>query len=174
MCLLTNRADAETPVGFAECGYVTARRDLAGEILAEEARLNELEQQRENSRHRLDELRAAQAGRDEAETADAAMSSNSWPRERKLQLFERLFRGRPEVFPRRWENAKGRSGWAPCCANEWEPGICEKPKVKCGECPNQAFVAPTEHVLRAHLEGHHVMGVYRSSPTTPAACWRSI
>lgn len=27
-------------------------------------------------------------------------------------------------------------------------------------CPNQAFVAPAGHELRAHLEGHHVMGVY--------------
>ena len=88
------------------------------------------------------------------------MSSDSWSRERKLQLFERLFQGRPDVFPGRWENAKGRSGWAPRCANEWRPGVCEKPQVKCGECPNQAFIAPAGHELRAHLEGHHVMGVY--------------
>ena len=88
------------------------------------------------------------------------MSSDSWSRERKLQLFERLFQGRPDVFPGRWENAKGRSGWAPCCANEWRPGVCEKPQVKCGQCPNQAFIAPAGHELRAHLEGHHAMGVY--------------
>jgi superfamily II DNA or RNA helicase len=147
-------------VGFAECGNVTARRDLAEEIPVEEARLSELEQQREDSRRRLNELRAAQAGRDEAETADGAMSSDSWSRERKLQLFERLFQGRPDVFPRRWENTRGRSGWAPRCANEWKPGVCEKPRVKCGECPNQAFVVPSEHELQAHLEGRQVIGVY--------------
>lgn len=56
------------------------------------------------------------------------MSSDSWSRERKLQLFERLFQGRRDVFPKRWENAKGRSGWAPCCANEWKPEVCEKPQ----------------------------------------------
>lgn len=145
---------------FAECDYVTTRRDLAGEILAEEARLNELEQRREDSHRRLNELRAAQAGRGEAETVGGARSSDSWSRERKLQLFERLFQGRPDVFPKRWENAKGRSGWAPYCTNEWKPGVCEKPRVKCGECPNQAFAAPAEHQLRAHLEGHHAMGVY--------------
>jgi len=43
---------------------------------------------------------------------------------------------------------------------KWKPGVCEKPKVKCGECPNQAFAAPAEHELRAHLEGHHIVGVY--------------
>ncbi len=90
------------------------------------------------------------------------MSSDSWPLERKLKLFGDLFRGRPDVFPKRWENtAKGRSGWAPRCANEWKPGVCEKPRVKCGECPNQAFVAPEDRELRAHLEGRQVMASTR-------------
>lgn len=127
---------------------MTAGRDLAGKILAEEARLNDLDRRRDDSRRRLDELRAAQDGAGEAEMAAAAMSSDTWSRERKLLLFERLFRGRPDVFPKRWENvAKGRSGWAPRCGNEWSPGVCEKPRVKCGECPNQAFVVPAEHEL---------------------------
>lgn len=139
---------------------MTARRDLAGEILVEEARLNDLARRRDDSRRRLDELRTTRDSGDETETAEAMGSSDSWPRERKLQLFERLFQGRPDVFPKRWENAKGRSGWAPCCTNEWRPGVCEKPRVRCGECPNQAFVEPAEHELRAHLEGHQVMGVY--------------
>jgi superfamily II DNA or RNA helicase len=139
---------------------LTADRNLAGEILAEKARLNDLERRRDDSRRRLDELRAAQGGAGKAGTTEAATSSDSWSRERKLQLFERLFRGRPDVFPKRWENAKGRSGWAPCCANEWKPGVCEKPSVKCGECPNQAFVVPSGHELRAHLEGRQVIGVY--------------
>jgi superfamily II DNA or RNA helicase len=140
---------------------VTAGRDLAEEILAEEARLAELTRRRDDSSRRLDKLRATQDGAaSEKEAVEAASSSDSWPPERKLQLFERLFLGRPDVFPKRWENTKGRSGWAPCCTNEWKPGICEKPRVKCGECRNQAFVAPAGHELRAHLEGHHVMGVY--------------
>lgn len=137
-----------------------ADRAVAAEILAEEARLDELTRLRDNSSRRLDQLRAAQDGAGEAGEAKVATSSDSWPPERKLQLFERLFQGRPDVFPKRWENTKGRSGWAPCCANEWRPGVCEKPRVKCGECRNQAFVAPAGHELRAHLEGHHVMGVY--------------
>src|ERR1700704_799641 len=61
--------------------------------------------------------------------------------ENKIALFRRLFRGRSDVFPIRWENRKtGRSGYAPACANEWQRGICEKPKVKCSACPNQAFL----------------------------------
>lgn len=159
--LLTNQTDSDvTPVVFAEWDHVTADLDLTAEILAEEARLNDLERRRDSSRRRLDELRAARDSGGNPDAVEIMESSDDWRRERKLQLFERLFQGRPDVFPKRWENAKGRSGWAPCCGNEWIPGVCEKPRVKCGECPNQAFVAPAGHGLRAHLEGHHVMGVY--------------
>ncbi len=81
--------------------------------------------------------------------------------DRKIALFASLFRGRSDVFALRWENrAKGNSGWAPRCRNEWRAGVCGKPRMKCGECPNQAFHAPTEAELLAHLQGRHVMGVY--------------
>src|SRR5579863_9283193 len=55
----------------------------------------------------------------------------------KVALFRRLFAGRVDVFPLRWENTKtGRSGYAPACANEWIRGVCHKPQIKCGECAN--------------------------------------
>lgn len=41
----------------------------------------------------------------------------------------------------RWDNAKsGKSGYAPACHNEWQCRLCEKPRVKCSVCPNQAFI----------------------------------
>jgi superfamily II DNA or RNA helicase len=65
-----------------------------------------------------------------------------------------LFRGREEVFPRRWENPKsGKSGYSPVCRNEWVRGVCGKPQVKCGECPNQAFVPFGDDIIRSHLTG---------------------
>src|SRR5206468_1734019 len=79
----------------------------------------------------------------------------------KIALFRSLFRGRTDVFPRRWENARtGRKGYAPACSNEWVRGVCEKPRVKCGECPNQAFIAVGAREVLDHLQGRHVMGVY--------------
>jgi hypothetical protein len=75
--------------------------------------------------------------------------------ESKIALFRRLFRGRSDVFPIRWENRKtGRSGYAPACANEWQRGICEKPKVKCSACPNQAFFAVDDVSIERHLFQH--------------------
>ena len=39
--------------------------------------------------------------------------------EEKIGLFLSLFRGRADVFPKRWENAKaGKAGYSPACANE--------------------------------------------------------
>jgi hypothetical protein len=80
--------------------------------------------------------------------------TNSSPAAEKVALFRRLFAGRTDVFPVRWENRKtGRSGYAPACANEWAKGLCGKPKVKCGDCPHQAFIPPLDDVIERHLRG---------------------
>jgi hypothetical protein len=84
----------------------------------------------------------------------AAFVTNESPAADKIALFRRLFAGRTDVFPGRWENPKsGRSGYAPACANEWVRGVCGKPQVRCGECPNQSFIPVTDEVIEAHLRG---------------------
>jgi len=95
----------------------------------------------------------------------------------KIALFRRLFRGREDVFPRRWENTKtGKAGYAPVCGNEWLRGVCGKPQIKCGECPNQAFIAFSDDALRSHLTGRasgtsvdFTTGVYPMLPDE--TCW---
>jgi hypothetical protein len=101
--------------------------------------------------------------------------------ESKIALFRRLFRGRSDVFPIRWENRKtGRSGYAPACANEWQPGVCEKPKVKCSACPNQAFLAVDDVSIERHLRGTDangspfVMGVYPMLVENTCCSWPQI
>ena len=77
----------------------------------------------------------------------------------KIALFRSLFRGRDDVYPRRFESRKtGKSGYAPACANEWVRGICEKPRIKCAECPNRRFLPVTDDVIRWHLSGHDADG----------------
>jgi superfamily II DNA or RNA helicase len=81
----------------------------------------------------------------------------------KIALFRRLFAGRSDVFPVRWANrTTGKSGYAPACANEWVRGVCGKPQVKCGECPNQAFIPVSDTVIDKHLRG----GDYPRSPNS--------
>lgn len=69
-------------------------------------------------------------------------------------MFRRLFSGRTDVVPLRWENQKsGKSGYSPACMNEWVRGVCCKPQVKCGDCPNQAFIGVSDAVVECHLRG---------------------
>lgn len=95
----------------------------------------------------------------------------------KISLFRSLFRGREDIFPRRWENSKtGKAGYSPVCRNEWVRGVCGKPQVRCGDCPNQAFVPFGDDVIQSHLRGKaagnsadFTVGVYPMLPDE--TCW---
>jgi superfamily II DNA or RNA helicase/very-short-patch-repair endonuclease len=98
--------------------------------------------------------------------SDGIVHHQSSP-ESKIALFRSLFRGRDDVYPRRFESRKsGKSGYSTACGNEWMPGLCEKPRIKCALCPNQHFLPITDQVVRWHLSGRDdsgrdfVMGVY--------------
>ena len=81
--------------------------------------------------------------------------------EEKVELFRRLFRGRTDVYPVRWESkTTGKSGYAPACANEWRAGVCEKPRIKCGACSNRLLIPLSDAVIYNHLAGEHTVGVY--------------
>ncbi len=88
----------------------------------------------------------------------------------KIELFKSLFKGREDVYPKRWENIKtGKSGYSPVCGNEWKPGLCDKPRVKCSVCTNRSFLPVTDQVIQNHLSGvdsnanypvNFVIGIY--------------
>ncbi|MBC3365661.1 DEAD/DEAH box helicase family protein [Pseudomonas sp. SWRI154] len=82
----------------------------------------------------------------------------------KVDLFRNLFRGRADVYPIRWESKAGKSGYAPACANEWRPGVCEKPRIKCGDCGNRQLLPLTDEVIFRHLAGDVVVGIYPLLP----------
>lgn len=72
----------------------------------------------------------------------------------KIALFRRLFRGREDVYPRRFESLRtGKSGYQPACRNEWVKGVCEKPRIRCEDCTRRAFLPVTDEVIRNHLTG---------------------
>ncbi len=89
------------------------------------------------------------------------------PPEAKIALFRSLFRGREDIYPLRFESrTTGKSGYQPACANEWAPGVCEKPRIKCAACLHQRFLPVTDDAIRWHLSGcddagrDFVLGVY--------------
>jgi hypothetical protein len=84
--------------------------------------------------------------------------------EEKIVLFRRLFRGRTDVYPIRWESKAGKSGYAPACANEWRAGVCEKPRIKCADCGNRLLIPLSDAIIYDHLAGEHTIGVYPLLP----------
>lgn len=80
--------------------------------------------------------------------------------EEKIALFRCLFRGRSDVYPVRWESKAGKSGYSPACANEWKPGVCEKPRIKCADCVKRSLVPLSDQTIFDHLAGKHTVGVY--------------
>lgn len=79
----------------------------------------------------------------------------------KVALFWRLFRGRSDVYPIRWEGkTSGKSGYAPACANEWRARVCEKLRIRCGDCSNRLLIPLSDTVIYDHLAGKHTVGVY--------------
>ena len=152
--------------------------NIAGQVAVLKGRLATLDHERSKIVDQLSALEYTQA----SEAADqpsqiAAHVTTASPASKKVALFRSLFRGREDVFPRRWDNPKtGKAGYAPVCRNEWVRGVCGKPQVKCGECPNQAFIPVGDDVLRSHLVGKtagnsadFTAGVYPMLPDE--TCW---
>jgi superfamily II DNA or RNA helicase len=93
--------------------------------------------------------------------AEVALPLPSLSTSEKVALFRRLFRGRTDVYPVRWESkTSGKSGYAPACANEWRAGVCEKPRIKCGDCGHRLLIPLSDAVIYNHLAGEHTVGVY--------------
>ena len=84
----------------------------------------------------------------------------------RIRLFQSLFKGREDVFARRWfSKTTGKSGYQPVCINEWKQGICDKKKYRCAICPNRNFAPLTTQDMYRHLEGKDeyccdVVGLY--------------
>lgn len=99
-------------------------------------------------------------------SAEPAVTCQSSP-SAKIALFRSLFRGREDVYPRRFESRKtGKSGYSPACANEWVRGLCDKRATKCSQCTNRRLLPVSDDVVRRHLCGvddtgrDFIMGVY--------------
>ncbi|HEX5055766.1 MAG TPA: DEAD/DEAH box helicase family protein [Gammaproteobacteria bacterium] len=124
---------------------------MNGKILALKQRLKKLDQERAQIVDELEQLEQKQITHKPGDSAEINQNS---PSKIKIQLFRNLFRGREDVYPKRWENSKtGKTGYSPACNNEWVKEVCNKPRIKCSDCPNQAFIPVSDSVIRNHLAG---------------------
>ena len=120
-------------------------------------KIQELEEENSKLRERLGEEPSRKNN-------PSAMTSLSL--QEKVELFCSLFKGREDVFARRWHNiTTGKAGYQPVCENEWNPQLCDKKKQKCSECSNRQFSPLSYDDFFRHLSGkdeygRDVIGIY--------------
>lgn len=94
------------------------------------------------------------------------ISSVSLSLQEKVKLFQSLFKGREDVFAKRWySDTTKKSGYQPVCEREWNREFCDKRKYKCAECPNRRFATLSYQYIYNHLAGkdsygRDVIGLY--------------
>ena len=77
----------------------------------------------------------------------------------KVELFQSLFKGREDVFAKRWySDTTKKSGYQPVCEREWNREFCDKRKYKCSECPNRKFAPLSYAHIFNHLAGKDIYG----------------
>ncbi|MBR1387732.1 MAG: DEAD/DEAH box helicase family protein [Alloprevotella sp.] len=120
-------------------------------------RIKELEAENTELRKRL--------GEDVTPTEKKPTAMQNLSFQEKVDLFRSLFKGREDVFARRWySKTSGKAGYQPVCQNEWTP-MCDKRTFKCADCPNRHFSPLTDNDIYRHLEGkdadgRDVIGLY--------------
>ena len=132
----------------------------------------ELEKALTVKKHQLEELQPAKKEKvhdtvlTQEQLPDNQINNQSSP-EAKIALFRSLFRGREDVYAKRFESKKtGKTGYQPVCRNEWVQGLCEKPKVNCNNCPKRSLEPITDEVIRNHLAGVILSRTEWKNPTS--------
>ena len=125
--------------------------DKFRDISAINSRLTELEQEKQQLVTLRVELQKSKP---------VSPISDSFSPEQKITIFRGLFRGRTDIFAKRWQNQRGRSGYSVACDNEWTQGVCNKPRIKCLDCTHRQFSELTDQTIYRHLAGQQVVGLY--------------
>ena len=131
--------------------------DFEQRIATLEQKIQTIDVEREVLFQELSELKYQLRQRHQKElhllTEKATVTQQSYTKD-KINLFRDLFKGREDVYPKRFVNSKtGKSGYAPVCSNEWKPGVCEKPRIKCTDCQYRSFLPVNDQVISNHLAG---------------------
>ncbi len=84
--------------------------------------------------------------------------------EQQLELFMSLFRGRTDVYARHWEK-DGRSGYRPAYEFNWDEFMAHKRRGgSMKDFENKKLIPLTKDVVKKHLLGQHVVGIYPILP----------
>lgn len=78
------------------------------------------------------------------------------PSDEKIRLFRALFRGREDVYAVRWEGKAGKCGYSPAYVKDGSTWYRSKAEAK----QKRSFLPLTDQVIRDHLSGRHIVGIY--------------
>lgn len=126
-------------------------------------KINQLQEENEKLKALLEQHQISYKAQEES-TSYQTQTSKADVIKQRIHLFKKLFRGRTDVYPFRWESQNGKAGYSPACHYEWHPEICQKPKIKCSQCTNQNFIPLTDQVIYNHLSGKQTIGIYPLLP----------
>jgi superfamily II DNA or RNA helicase len=118
--------------------------------------LTKVEAKRQQLLREITEIESITTGSQGNRHSNQETLNNHSPIQEKIKLYRSLFRGREDVYPRRFESIKtGKSGYQPACGNEWVQDVCGKPKIKCSNCENRNYLPLTDQVIEWHLRGNN-------------------
>jgi hypothetical protein len=144
---------------------------LSEQLVQARATIAELQAANDELRSRIELLEAAattpslpnSTGTDAAPGVAAAGGvSAASPAAVKLALFQRLFRGRDDVYAIRWESRDGRSGYSPAL----RPGA---PRGRGVKHEADDYLPLTPAAVRTHLTGTSTLGIYPLQQDE--SCW---
>ena len=155
-------------------------------LAAIEGELQRLDAHRVELLAQVASLKQERAALLEAQAAQGPLAlsgavTNRSSQEAKVALFRRLFRGREDVYARRFESLKtGKKGYQPVCRNEWVSGVCEKPEraatiaASASTCPSPTMWCATISwgwIRRIGLAATSPWASIPCCPTRPVGSW---
>src|SRR5262249_28415637 len=131
------------------------KEDLQSQLRSAQEECSQLRE--ENARLRA-MLGIQRSGSDTASRAAVALEGSSKTPviastpEEKIALFQRLFRGRHDVYAVRWEGKGGKSGYSPAAATDWRAINTARPEERKRIARKTRMLLPlTIDVIRQHL-----------------------
>ena len=154
--------------GMATNEGSSGREDVRSELRSAQQECSQLRE--ENARLRAI-LGIGRPGSDTTSRAETALEGSSRTPviastpEDKIALFQRLFRGRQDVYAVRWEGKGGKSGYSPAAAMDWRAINTARPEERKRIArKTRILLSLTTEVIRQHLTGKHTVGIYPLLP----------
>lgn len=160
--------------GMATNEGSSGREDVRSELRSAQQECSQLREENARLRAILGIGRPGSDTTSRAETALEGLSSRtpviaSTP-EDKIALFQRLFRGRQDVYAVRWEGKGGKSGYSPAAAMDWRAINTARPEERKRIArKTRILLSLTTEVIRQHLTGKHTVGIYPL--LSDETCW---